>query len=260
MEDYNHLFNIQNFEKIGVKTAKYVNKVRFYKVREKLTGNIFCIKIVNNTFGQEPQEISKLVKHFDFLISISHPAIVKFYGYSLKDFENEDNAIIFMELVANGSLRDMINREKSGRAPHNWNDSKKLIVIYGICSSLKYLYSKNYYYLDLKPDNILLDKDFYPKLCDLDYFDTERFFTPLYVAPEVIKDENITIKSVVYSFAITCYELYTLDKSYLENKGVMSFYDDVIKEKRPMFRNEIPESIKKLIEDFWKNNPDMFIK
>lgn len=40
------------------------------------------------------------------------------------------------------------------------DDTKKLIIIYGIVAGMLYLHDKSYLYNDLKPSNILIDKDF----------------------------------------------------------------------------------------------------
>jgi len=47
-------------------------------------------------------------------------------------------------------------------------------IIKGICYGLKYLHGERIFHLDLKPSNILLDKDMVPKIAD---FGLSRLFS-----------------------------------------------------------------------------------
>ena len=49
----------------------------------------------------------------------------------------------------------------------------KFKIIKGTCEGLKYIHEERIYHLDLKPDNILLDKDMVPKIAD---FGLSRIF------------------------------------------------------------------------------------
>lgn len=57
-----------------------------------------------------------------------------------------------------------LNLEQKGQAPKDWDDTKKLINIYGIALSMKYLHHHKILHRNLKPENILLDENLYPKL------------------------------------------------------------------------------------------------
>jgi len=53
-----------------------------------------------------------------------------------------------------------------------WHNRYKIIK--GICDGLKYLHGEKIFHLDLKPSNILLDKDMVPKIAD---FGLSRLFS-----------------------------------------------------------------------------------
>ena len=53
-----------------------------------------------------------------------------------------------------------------------WHNRYKIIK--GICDGLKYLHGERIFHLDLKPSNILLDKDMVPKIAD---FGLSRLFS-----------------------------------------------------------------------------------
>ena len=61
--------------------------------------------------------------------------------------------------MINGSLDNAI-------AKSNLTTFNKYIILYGIAEGMKYLHSIGIIHRDLKPSNILLDENFYPKICD----------------------------------------------------------------------------------------------
>lgn len=69
-----------------------------------------------------------------------------------------------MEYAANGSVYQYIKKERSSVS--EWNATKKLICIFGVASAMQYLHSHRILHRDLKSENILLTKDFLPKLSD----------------------------------------------------------------------------------------------
>jgi len=58
------------------------------------------------------------------------------------------------------------------RSALRWHNRYKIIK--GICDGLKYLHGEKNFHLDLKPSNILLDKDMLPKIAD---FGLSRLFS-----------------------------------------------------------------------------------
>lgn len=58
-------------------------------------------------------------------------------------------------------------------------------IIKGTCEGLQYIH-KHLYHLDLKPDNILLDKDMVPKITD---FGTSKLFRKVTVTTHPVDKE-----------------------------------------------------------------------
>ena len=91
---------------------------------------------------------------------------------------------------------------------------------------MRYLHEHQIIHHDLKPQNILIDSEFYPRVCDfgqsrcfseafsksMQLLITGKISTPLYMAPELYNDDDIQQygPSVdVYAFAILAYEVVT---------------------------------------------------
>lgn len=162
--------------------------------------------------------------------------------------------------MPNGSLRRIIDLCTSGLSPNEWNSTKVLINIYGIAAAMSYLHSNNILHLDIKPENILLDDSFYPKLCDFylstfeDTLPNSICGTPLYISPEIFDKLAYSKASDVYAFGFLVYQLITNEKPF-EQYTMYELLKKITQGVRPSIQSEVPEHYKKLIESCWAANP-----
>ncbi|XP_066341674.1 cysteine-rich receptor-like protein kinase 44 [Miscanthus floridulus] len=121
------------------------------------------------------------------LTRICHPNIVQLVGKSYIEqdrcvehqgrlvFATKIERAICLEFLPKGSLEKHLSDERSGL---RWHSRYKIIK--GICEGLKYLHGERIFHLDLKPSNILLDKDMVPKIAD---FGLSRLFSGTFSFP-----------------------------------------------------------------------------
>jgi serine/threonine-protein kinase len=98
----------------------------------------------------------KLIKEANILSEVHHPHIVNV----LEVFEENNTAYIIMEYITGCSLKYMLDKEGV------LSENKLLRYVHQIGNALDFVHDKNIVHLDIKPSNILIDKDDNVRLID----------------------------------------------------------------------------------------------
>ncbi|KAK8871543.1 hypothetical protein M9Y10_007275 [Tritrichomonas musculus] len=215
-----------------------------------------------------------LLRESLILHKLKHPAIVKFIGINLHSFDNPDKLepTIITEYVSHGSLKEILKKEQNSIADSKWTPTKKYICLLGIADAMRYLHQHGIVHRDLKPENVLVDENYYPRVCD---FGLSRCFsfilsksvqlsmtgkigTPLYMAPELMMDEDKYGPGIdVYSFAILAYEIVS-GKEPFSTRGkpikLVDLGNKVMSGGRPEFTEGVTEKMKDLITQCWSQD------
>ena len=265
-----HLINLKDY-----KVIKEISRGGFgivYLVENKKSHQRFAAK-VNFQQPTSMDEGDKFIsREIGILVRVQAPTIIRFSGFSLKDFHGGDNVTILMEYKEKGSLKQLIDLEERIQAPPEYDNTVKQIILCGVAHGMMILHSRRVIHRDLKPDNVLLDSNYHPCITD---FGLSKFLDPdhsksqsmsgcgttAYMAPEVLDGNHYGPKSDVYSYGILMYEVVTGQRAYsdeLKKKhfNFFSFGAKIIHEnKRPQFTSPIKPGIQQLIERCWSGNP-----
>lgn len=228
----------------------------------------YAVKESNSKVDEETpysDETLSIFREINLMGSFNHPTILKFIGYSPTNFKDEIYPTIIMEYCVNKMLDDIIELENKGLSPDGWDETKKLINIYGIAAGMKYLHHR-----DLKSQNILMDEFLCPKIADfglskitkvsensssLNLQSMPKFVgTPNYMAPEIIAGEQCSTKGDVYAFAFIVYEIVTGLRPF-DGYSFTKLLIDVSKGIKPNLSENVPQCFKNLIIKCWDQSP-----
>jgi serine/threonine protein kinase len=139
--------------------------------------------------------------------SLNHTNIIHIYSFD----EFDGQPYLVMELADQGSLDSRIETE--GRVP----ELDVLDVGIKICSALTTALQHNLLHRDIKPGNILYNKDGEPKLIDFglvraaedNTWEEQVWGTVYYVAPEKLERKGEDFHSDMYSLGATLYHALT---------------------------------------------------
>ena len=127
-----------------LKKLKRVNRGGFgvvYSVEEKETNKIYSAKIIDCNDDEE-QSKQMINREIAIMMSVNHPTIIKFYGYSLKDFQDEFNITILMQFAKNGSLDFVLKNIQNSTGPKYYDNTIRQIILIGVSRAMKYLHDR----------------------------------------------------------------------------------------------------------------------
>jgi hypothetical protein len=143
---------------------------------------------------------------------IQHTNLVRLLGFCTQGTRR----LLVYEYMPNGSLDSHLFSE--GTTVLSWRLRRRIAI--GIAKGLAYLHEECrdcIIHCDIKPENILLDAEFCPKIADFGMAkllgrDINAALTTLrgtigYLAPEWVYGQAITHKADVYSFGVVLFEL-----------------------------------------------------
>lgn len=173
------LDNISLSELKPIRTLYHTSKVTVFATKH---GNFdICIKSISKTNGN----VEDAKREADSIKALDHQNVVKIY----KTEELEDSFLIAQELLEN-DLEFEIRRRVASKT--KWSNSELLKHLANIVDVLAHMQDRGYSHRDIKPQNILVDKNGTLKLADFgsakNYIDEATMTiagTPAYLSPEL---------------------------------------------------------------------------
>ncbi|XP_035902583.1 serine/threonine-protein kinase fused isoform X1 [Anopheles stephensi] len=176
---------------------------KVYKAVEKSSATTVAIKIINKR-SRSGRELKGLRGECEIQRNLKHPNIIRM----LDSFETNNEIIVVTE-YAKTDLHSLL-RDGSLEEPRTQR------ITFHLVSALYYLHSHRILHRDLKPQNILLDRNMCAKLCDFGFARnmtmgthvlTSIKGTPLYMAPELLEAKPYDHHADLWSLGCIIYEM-----------------------------------------------------
>eukprot|EP01114_Cavostelium_apophysatum_P013099 TRINITY_DN3099_c0_g1_i1.p1 TRINITY_DN3099_c0_g1~~TRINITY_DN3099_c0_g1_i1.p1 ORF type:complete len:666 (+),score=145.51 TRINITY_DN3099_c0_g1_i1:24-2021(+) len=176
------------------------------QVRKRDTQKIYAMKIIKKSKIKGDE---RFIRYERTALMNTNPYLVHLH-YS---FQTADELCFVMDFIAGGNLMTHMRKIMTG-LPRQ----VAMFVAAELLLALDYLHSVNIIYRDIKPENVLIDRDGHIVLTDFGLSKTlagenDRTSTIagtlIYMAPEVLKGDNYGIESDWWGFGVMLYLLLT---------------------------------------------------
>jgi eukaryotic-like serine/threonine-protein kinase len=186
---------------------------RVFKARDTLSGRIVALKILDKekTRRYEARFDPQLKKpsEGEVATSLRHPNVVSTleWGTTL-----EGEQFLVMEFIEGVGLSFYVDVQNQLMREH------RLSFMVQLGEALSYLHAQNWIHRDICPRNVLVSSEHQIKLIDFGLVvpNTPPFRAPgnrtgtaNYMAPELIKRQRTDHRIDIFSYAVTCYEMFT---------------------------------------------------
>jgi len=205
---FSKINNITNANLEDFKILKILGRGEFgkvYLVRYKQQNEYYAMKSIKKEYLLNKKEIINVIYEKKILQNLNHPFLVG----TLLCFETDERVYFIMNLIQGESLFNfMVNNKDVPEA-----EVKFYAAIIGL--TIDYLHKNGITYRDIRPDDIIIDKDGYIKISD---FKMNQLFqlnnnylimkeTSEYKAPELINSNDYKPYSDWWAYGIILYEL-----------------------------------------------------
>jgi serine/threonine protein kinase len=221
-----------------------------------------ALKVLPLSMARDPEAVERFYREARAVAALDHPNIVRAH-----DIDREDDLhFLVMEYIDGNNLFDIIRRHGPmavARAAH---------YIRQAALGLQHAHEAGLVHRDIKPGNLLLDRNGVVKVLDLGL---ARFFnedeenlsrdqevgnvlgTADYLAPEQVADSRVDIRADIYSLGVTLYYLLSGKSPFHEGTVSQKLIWHQVRQPKPirLHRPDIPQDLAVVLEKMMAKDP-----
>lgn len=216
-----------------------------------------AVKLLREEYIDNPDFIRQFQREAKAVAKLSHQNIVNIYDFGTSD----DLMYLVMEYVDGCTLKELI--AKNGPLPIQQVLDYSIQICYGMAQA----HSHNIVHKDIKPHNIMIDRNHIAKITDFGIAQAINHLTVThnsgvlgsahYFSPEQARGEQVSFESDIYSLGIVLYEMLT-GKVPFTGENPVSVALKHMQERPPSLRvarRDIPLELELVVLQALEKNP-----
>jgi serine/threonine protein kinase len=182
---------------------------RVYRVEDTKAKEEIALKLIKPEIALDKKTIERFRNELTTARKITHKNVCRMYDLG----EEKGRHFITMEYISGRDLKGLI------RQTGQLTVGKAISIAKQICDGLAEAHSLGVVHRDLKPNNIMIDRDGNAKIMDFGIARAMKgksitgagvvIGTPQYMSPEQVEGKDIDQRSEIYSLGIILYEMLT---------------------------------------------------
>jgi len=177
-----------------------------YLAEDTALGRQVAVKFLAPKFAENPDARARFDREARAMAAVSHPNVVTIHQVG----ETEGRPYLMMEYVEGESLREVLEREALPLV-------QALDIAMQLASGLARVHERGIAHRDVKPSNVIIDRDGRPRLLDFGLATSreddeitrtgEALGTLCYMSPEQAEGRPTDARSDLFSFGVVLYEM-----------------------------------------------------
>ena len=202
-----------------IRPVGYGGMAEVFLAHDQLLDRNVAVKMLRDQFLEDRELLEQFRREAKSAARLVHPYIINIY-----DVVSEgNNQYIVMEYVDGVTLKEYMQE-------HKLSLNSVLEIGVRLADALQHAHSHNIIHCDIKPQNILIDKNMNPKIADFGIakmvtnqtmvYSKSVMGSVHYISPEQACGGKITASSDVYSLGIVLFEMLTGQVPYMGTTAV----------------------------------------
>jgi serine/threonine-protein kinase len=232
-----------------IRPVGYGGMAEVFLAHDRLLDRNVAVKMLRDQFLGEQELLEQFRREARSAARLVHPSIINIYDVAAEG----DAQYIVMEYVDGVTLKEYMQE-------HRLDLNTVLEIGIHLTEALQHAHSHNIIHCDIKPQNILLDKNLTPKIADFGIAKIVTNQTMVYskavmgsvhyISPEQATGGKLTAASDVYSLGIVLFEMLTGEVPY---RGSTAVSVAMMHVEKPVpcladYMDEVPEGLQEIIE------------
>jgi eukaryotic-like serine/threonine-protein kinase len=215
------------------KTLGEGGMARVYRGTDRVLGRTVAIKVLAGKYAGDESFVTRFRREAQAAARLNHPHVVSVFDTG----DDGDRHYIVMEYVEGETLGDLLRRQ--GRLPPD----RAAAIAADVATALETAHETGLVHRDVKPGNVMLDRDGRVKVMDFgiaraaaDDTLTQTGLvlgTASYLSPEQAQGMPVDARSDIYSLGCVLYEMLTGRPPFVADTPVSIAYKHVNEEPRP---------------------------
>jgi serine/threonine protein kinase len=226
-----------------------------FRARQASAARDVAIKIISPALAANPAVVRRFEQEIRAAAGLQHPHILPVYDAGV----DEGNPYLVMAYVGGGSLAERIAAHPNGLAPRDVTR-----IVGQIASALDHAHAMGVIHRDIKPGNILLDRQGNVYLSD---FGVARLVeevepevvrppgTDAYMAPEVAAGRDAVPASDIYGLGALAFEMLTRRRPGPAGEAVAFAQQGVNPLDVRLWRPDVPRGVSVIVEQALHPDP-----
>ncbi|KPJ93207.1 MAG: hypothetical protein AMJ53_07860 [Gammaproteobacteria bacterium SG8_11] len=229
-------------------------------VEDTVVKDQFILKFLSPHVAADENAIQRFTHELRYARKVTHENVIRIYDF----IAHGNNYAISMEYFPSHSLTYNIARYRKIDVPRGVN------ILRQICDGMAAAQAVHVVHRDLKPGNILINKNGKVKIVDFGLAAAASkggsrltktgilVGTPTYMAPEQVRGKTIDSRTDVYALGVIMYEMFTGNPPYSgeDSVGIMFQHVEGNPTQPRELNDEIPEELQKIILKAMAVSPD----